>query len=150
MGDFLERGQAGGGLGTPVLRTSVAPFSPRAALLLFLGLLGQLLGTTRVFFQRSRNVRVREKHANARKISHQMPFLGRGDRMAEKISREKEKEKVGERGGEAGTEKAIKTSAMERSFGVKIIPAAIRSRGEVGIAAGELRSVLFAQTSSLS
>ena len=33
--NFLERGKAGGGLGTPVLRTSVVWSSPIAALLLF-------------------------------------------------------------------------------------------------------------------
>jgi len=47
-------------------------------------------------------------------------------------------------------ENGCKKGTMERLFGVKIFRVAFRSRGEVGIVAGKLRSTLFAQTSSLS
>jgi hypothetical protein len=47
-------------------------------------------------------------------------------------------------------ENGFKKGTMERLSGVKIFRATVRSRGEVGIVAGKLRSTPFAQTASLS
>jgi hypothetical protein len=70
--------------------------------------------------------------------------------IAYAISEQNEENVLTEMEGLGWHESGCKKIAMERLFGVKIFRAAVRSRGEVGIVAGKLRSTLFAQTSSLS
>lgn len=137
--NFLERGKAGGGLGTPVLRTSVKSSSPTAALLLFFaGLaLPWRAGTRNLSL--ARHPTVRENHADARKISQFPASSGRKWESEFCVTRQKRGGVLTDEAWRRWHESGCKESTMERLFGVKIFRAAVRSRGEVGIVAGKLR-----------
>jgi hypothetical protein len=138
LGEFLERGKAGGGLGTPVLRTSVEPSTPGAALLLFFSCFGRILRPTPIFpwpFRFRSLPPMRENHANARKISP-LTLLSAMHRPRNWRLRG-EGEKIGLTGWASRSwhESGYIQSTTERLFGVKMIWAAVHSRGEVGIEA---------------